>query len=84
MDCIFGLDCPTHGGNCIMCVAVPTQIPFVNWGIQMDMNGYPRCFVYDRNWQKYQLCKQHFLDHFGLNEEDIANMQCERRPYRKG
>ena len=67
-----------------MCLALPTQMPFVNWGIQMDINGQPIFFVYDTNWQRYKLCKVHFMDHFRLDEEDIQNIQCESRMNRKG
>ena len=84
MDCIFGIDCPVHGVNCRMCLALPTQMPFVNWNIQIDINGYPIFFVNDQNWRRYPICKQHFLDHFGLDEEDIENIQCERRLSRRG
>ena len=74
IDCIFGEDCPIHGGNCINCDAGPTTGTLVTWGLEIDRHGYFRFFVYDRHWQQYYMCMEHFLARWGLNEEHIARM----------
>ena len=84
MNCFFGNDCSVHRLQCRLCHGLPIQILFVNWHIHMDIMGYPIFFANDQNWRKYPICKQHFLQHFELNEEDIENIESERRMSRRG
>ena len=72
MDCLFGADCPTHGTNCIYCdVGVSTE-NLVHWGLEISRNGTPRFVVYNNQWTKFIICKEHFLERMGLIEEDIG------------
>ena len=80
MICLFGNDCPLHRLQCRLCHGLPVQLPFVNWHIQMDIHGYPTFFANDIHWRRYPICKHHFLEHFEIDEEDIANLyKSERR-----
>ena len=46
----------------------------------MDIQGFPTFWANDIHWRRYAICKIHFLEHFGLDEEDIANLfKSERR-----
>ena len=48
----------------------------------MDIQGFPSFWANDIHWRRFPICKMHFLEHFGLDEEDIVKLyKSERRMF---
>ena len=75
-NCVFGEDCPCHGLNCIcdMRWTLMGERGDLGWGIEIDINGDMRFYVYDTDCEQYYMCARHFLSVWGLTEDDIYMM----------
>ena len=76
INCLFGQDCPCHGRNCgcDMRWALLEERQTIDWGIEVQINGSMKYYVFDADFEQYYMCATHFLSVWRLTVEDIFLM----------
>ena len=80
INCLFGQDCPCHGLNCgcDMRWAMMEETEIIDWGIELEINGDMKFYVFDADFEQYYMCATHFLSVWRLTVEDIFMMYAAR------
>ena len=76
INCLFGQDCPCHRRNCgcDMRWALLEERETIDWGIEIEINGAMKFYVFDADFEQYYMCATHFLSVWRLTVEDIFLM----------
>ena len=72
--CAFGRNCPHHGLSCGCNMEWAHGNPRLDWGIEIQQNGYLRCFVFNTDNEQFYLCQRHFASLWNITAQNISQM----------
>ena len=72
--CAFGQDCPHHGFGCGCDMRWAHETSRLDWGIEIQCDGFLKYFVFNINNDQFYMCQRHFFSIWNFNERDIYQM----------